>query len=249
MYSVLCTMMIFFVVIEIQLMQLKLQNLIYRPESESVQGIVFIIRMFGPNETALDVQNVQSTFKKLNFAAYVQCDPTAHQIVDLVKAATMCRYTSRYKYICFYFTGHGGRNKNGQLFIKDIQINGYNSVILNIEEYIIMPLRSLDSLIRLFFFDCYDKTSGNDSPNHPKVVSGELIVFSSSEKQSSFGIRTNEGNFTNYLCKNLQKNLPLTEVLAITSYQIKHKQIHQEPLLTILNKDEFERIILYTGES
>ncbi len=247
----------FFALIEVELKHLELQNLINRPEYESIQGIIFIIGMFGPNETSIDVQNVQSTFKKLNFATYIERDPTAQQISDLVKAATMCQYASSYKYICFYFAGHGGRDKDGQLYIKGLQLNKANPVILHIEEYIIKPLRSLGNLIRLFWFDCYDQMSddhvsflNNDSPNNPTVHSGELIAYSSSEEHSSFGDHTKGGVWTYYLCKYLQKNLPITEVLSLTSDQIKHENINQA-LLTIWNKHEFEfeRIISHTGES
>ena len=234
-------------------MKSKVQNCLNVSQFHSIQGIIFIIGMFGPNGTSNDVQNVESTFKKLNFATYVERDPTAQQISDLVKAATMCQYASSYKYICFYFAGHGGRDKDGQLYIKGLQLDKANPVIIHIEEYITKPLRSLGNLIRLFFFDICQTSGkgvpfrGNNTPvENPKAVSGELIAYSSSEGQTSFGDRTKGGIWTYYLCKTIKKNLPITEVLAITADIVKDERNKSQEPITLCDI-EFDKIVLNQG--
>ena len=232
--------------------QLKIQNRINEPEYERAKGMIFIIGIYGADGTALDVENIESTFKRLNFAVYIERDPTAKQITELVKAASMCQYTYRYKYICFYFAGHGGRDKNGQLFIRGLQLNESNPTILHIEDFIIKPLRCLENYIRFFFFDCCQKSGNgipyrnNGSPNNPKVHSNELIAYSSSEGQSSFGDQNKGGIWTYYFCKNLKKNVPITEVLSLTADEVKSKRENFQEPVTICDK-VFHNVVLKQG--
>ena len=231
--------------------QLKIQNRINEPEYERAKGMIFIIGIYGADGTALDVENIESTFKRLNFAVYIERDPTAKQIAELVKAASMCQYTYRYKYICFYFAGHGGRDKNGQLFIRGLQLNESNPTILHIEDYVMKPLRCLENYIRLFFFDCCQKSGNgipyrnNGSPKNPKVHSNELIAYSSSEGQSSFGDRNKGGIWTYYFCKNLKKNVPITEVLSLTADKVKQIRKNSQEPITLCNS-EFGKVVLKT---
>ena len=67
-----------------------------------------------------------------------------------MKAAAVCDYPAGYKYIAFYFAGHGGRDKSGKLFVKGLQLDKSNPEILHIEEYITEPLKGLRRFTRLF---------------------------------------------------------------------------------------------------
>ena len=200
----------------------------------------------------MDVENIASTFKRLNFAIYIERDPTAKQIDELVKAVTMCQYPCKYKYVCFYFAGHGGRDQNGQLFIRGLQLNEFNPTILHIEDYVIKPLRCLENIIRLFFFDCCQKSGNgvpfrnNGSPKNPKVHSNELIAYSSSEGQSSFGDRMKGGIWTHYFCRNVKKNVPITEVLSMTADKVKKNRNNSQEPITLCDS-EFEKLILNKG--
>ena len=125
----------------------EIENRAKEPKYNGAEGIIFIVGIFGADGTANDVENVSSTFKELNFAIYIEQNPTSGLIAGLMKAAAVCDYPARYKYIAFYFAGHGGRDKSGKLFVK-----GLNPEILYIEEYITEPLKGLERFTRLFFF-------------------------------------------------------------------------------------------------
>ena len=80
--------------------------------------------IYGADGTAKDVENVEATFKHLNFATFLERDPTSAQIASLINAAAACKYPDGYKYIAFYFAGHGGREEStGKLFINGLQLN------------------------------------------------------------------------------------------------------------------------------
>ena len=190
----------------------------------------------------------------MNFAVYIERDPTSEQMALLMKAAAECTYPTRYKYIAFYFAGHGGRDQAGKLFVKGLQPNKSDPEILHIEEFIIEPLKGLNKFIRLCFFDCC-QTIGNGTPfrdeddkkiENPNPHPGILIAYSTSDGQKSFGDRTNGGIWTYFLCKNLREAQTLQKVLCKTFDDVaKIKKQFQEP--TTICSDEVFQIVLNQG--
>ena len=88
----------------------QIHNRTHEPAFQRAQGIIFIVGVYGADGTAKDIENVEATFKELNFAVYTERDPPSFQIACLTRAAATCQYPYRYKYIAFYFAGHGGRD-------------------------------------------------------------------------------------------------------------------------------------------
>ena len=223
----------------IELKKKKIQNCMSEPHFRGSQGIIFIVGIYGADGTAKDVENLESTFRELNFTTYTERDPTSAEIAVLIQAIAQCEYPYRYKYVAFYYAGHGGMDASGKLFIKPLQLDEARPEILNIEEYVIEPMKSLD-LTRLFFFDCYQNQakgtaysarSGGPITKKPKPHSSTLIAYATSEGQKSFGDRKNGGIWTYHLCRNLKKDLPLVTILAKTYEDvIKTREKFQEPL-------------------
>ena len=232
----------------------QIRNRIHEHDFQRAQGIIFIVGMYGADGTAKDVENVEATFKELNFAVFIERDPTSHQIACLTRAAAECQYPYRYEYVAFYFAGHGGRDKStGKLFIKGLQLDESNPEILDMEEFIVQPLKEIKRLKKLCLFDCCQTLgdgrvyrSGNIDSQDPKPVPGMLIAYSSNEGQKSFGDNSKGGVWTYHLCKNLKKKQPITKVLARTSDDVtKLRKEFQEPV-TICS-DEFHSVVLVSG--
>ena len=171
-----------------------------------------------------------------------------------MKAAAECEYPSRYRYIAFYFAGHGGRDESGKLFIEGLQLDPNNPEILHIEEFIIEPLKNLNQFNRLFFFDCC-QTTGKGTPfrdggkpaQNPKPHPGILIAYSSSHGEKSFGDRRNGGIWTYYLCKNILKTEKIGEVLKKTYNDVRKKKHFQKPM--IFCPDEMLNVVLKSGKN
>ena len=219
---------------------MKIENRMSEPHFKRSQGIIFIVGIYGADGTAKDVENVENTFRELNFTTYTERDPTTAEIALLVKATAQCDYPYRYRYVAFYYAGHGGMDESGKLFVKPLQLHESKPEMLHIEEYIIEPLNSLQ-LTRLFFFDCCQTESkattyysARDSGlimKKPKPHPGTLIAYATSEGQKSFGDRTDGGIWTYNLCKNLKKDLPLVTILAETYEDVvKTREEFQEPM-------------------
>ena len=216
------------------------------PDFKRAQGIIFVIGIFGADGTAKDVENIERTFKELNFCTYMERDPTAAEIIVLIKAAAKCQYRDGYQFVAFYFAGHGGSDEFGELFIIPQQAvdSKPGGDLLHIEKCIVEPLKCLNDqgITRLFLFDCcqvqgkathtmYSSRNIGQDVKRPKLHPGELIAYATSHGQKSFGDQTNGGIWTYHLCKNLQKDLPLVTILAETYDEIVQKmKDFQEPM-------------------
>ena len=215
----------------------KIENRMSEPEFNRAHGIIFIVGIFGADGTAKDVENVESTFRELQFAVYIERDPTSEEIAHLMAAAAKCTYPYRYRYVAFYFAGHGGRDESGKPYIKGLQAQESMDKILHIEEYIINPLKEL-SLTRMFFFDCCQSQGtgnayrdSNTIVKNPKPHPGELIAYATSEGKKSFGDQNHGGIWTYHFCKNLMKSDSIVSVLAQTYDDVvKERNDFQEPM-------------------
>ena len=229
----------------VELKKTKIMNRMSEPDFKKAQGIIFVIGIYGADGTAKDVENIERRFKKLKFCIYTERDPTAAEIIILIKAAAKCDYPYRYRYVAFYYAGHGGSDEFGELFITPQQaVNSNPGVeVLYIEKYIVEPLNCLKDrdLTRLFFFDCcqsqgkathtmYSPRDSGQVVKKTKQHPGVLIAYATSDGQKSFGDQTNGGIWTYHLCKNLKKDLPLVTILAETYDEIvKKRESFQEP--------------------
>ena len=234
----------------------QIENRTHEPAFQRAQGIIFIVGVYGADGTAKDVENVEATFKELNFAVFIERDPPSFQIACLLKAAAACQYPYRYKYIAFYFAGHGGRDEStGKLFIKGLQLDESNHEILHISEFIVQPLKEIKRLKKLCLFDCCQTASSGKAYRNASMTAQDLktfpemlIAYSASEGQKSFGDNTKGGIWTYHLCKNLKKKEPITKVLSMTSDDVTMlRKDFQEPVTVCL--DEFNDIILNSGTS
>ena len=125
-----------------------------------------------PGGTDEDANKVYKTFRnELNFAAYRCENFSCTNLVYLIEAAAKFgNYPLGYKFIAFYYAGHGGIDKSGREFvIPSQQTRGGTKSVLYIKGDIISPLTCESAAkIRdkrffkkhkknrksLFFFDC-----------------------------------------------------------------------------------------------
>ena len=108
---------------DLKKMKQRIANLF--KERQECQGIAFVIGIHGPAGTDVDIDNVCSTFSDLNFAVWRERDITCADLACLVKAAASHKYPS-YKYVAFYFAGHGG-SVNGHPFVVPMKLKGDGS--------------------------------------------------------------------------------------------------------------------------
>ena len=212
----------------------------YRKKPDA-KGIAFIVGIYGADGTDEDVRNMSSTFEELNFAVFTEKDPTCTQLACLVKAAATVRYPLNYKFITFYFAGHGGINDSGSPYVIPMQLEGEDRKILHVEEDIVSAFDGTKRTC-LFFFDCClssgTSLQGPGSHNLSKKVKappGCLIAYATNIGFKSAGDKIRGGVWTHYLCKHLRdpQPLPITTILAKTHDDvIKERKDFQPPLFT-----------------
>ncbi len=206
---------------------------------EKPQGMIFIVIMHGAPGTNKDLQKVQSTFEHpdINFAILPTQSPTSARLSALIVAASKYEYPLNYKFIAFYFSGHGGTDKDKNAFVKTLDQKVF------IEQSIIEPLKSIER-IRLFFFDCcrnqpttgaknVDAARSGDTSSAPPIVKracpeGEVIAYAVSIGQKAYGDRIKGSGWTRCLCDNIMVPDPIVTVLAKTNDDMQ-KLGHQKP--------------------
>ena len=189
--------------------KLKIDNLTQEHRFAKSKGIIFVVGIFGPDGTAEDAENITCTFKESKFAVFSERDLTAEKIACLVQAAAECRFPYKYRYIAFYFAGHGGTDESGKPFIRGLQTDASKKENLDIDKFIITPWKGL-KLARLFFFDCCQSAGSGTAfrsddgvvKKRPKSYPGELVAFASNRGKKATGNVTTGGVWTHYLCKN-----------------------------------------------
>ena len=214
------------------------------------QGIMFIVGMYGAPGTDVDVKTVQSTFEhtNINFAILPIQSPTSAQISALIAAASNYGYPFWYKFVAFYFCGHGGIDNNRNPFVQTLS----EGRVL-IEPSIIEPLKSIEK-IRLFFFDCclsqpsptagtrsVDTARSDDTSSAPPIIKrnctqGEVVAYAVSKGQKAYGDQKEGGYWTQRLCVNIKVPDPIVTVLAKTNREVQ-KAGGQTPL-TVFNVDD-----------
>ena len=231
--------------------KLRIDNLTQEHMFAHTKGIIFVVGIFGADGTAEDVENITSTFKELKFAVFSERDLTAEKIACLVAAGAEFKFPYKYRYIAFYFAGHGGTDESGEPFIQGLQTDASKKEILHIYDFIVTPWKGLQ-LTRLFFFDCCQSAGSgtefrgdNDVvKKKPKDYPGEVVAFASNTGKKASGSVTSGGLWTHYLCKNLRKPQPITTVLALTFEDVrKVQEDFQEPFF----QATIGALVLYEG--
>ena len=210
---------------------------------------MFIVGMFGAPGTDVDVKKVQTTFEHhdINFAILPIQSPTSAQLSAMIAAASKYGYPYHYTFVAFYFSGHGGTDKDG----KNPFVQTLSEGRVFIEQSIIEPLKSIEK-IRLFFFDCclsqpsttgarsVDTARSDDTSSAPPITKrsctqGEVVAYAVSKGQKAYGEQDEGGEWTRRLCVNILKPDPIVTVLAKTNGEVK-KANGQTPL-TVFNVD------------
>ena len=192
--------------------------------------------MYDAAGTDVDVDNVSSVFMdELNFAVFIEKDPTCTQLACLVKAAATVRYPLNYKFITFYFAGHGGINDSGSPYVIPMQLKREDGKVVRVEEDIISAFAGVKQTC-LFFFDCcLSGTSQQHSLTQVKAPPGCLIAYATNIGHKSTGDKIRGGVWTHYLCKHLRDPQPLsiTTILDKTHDDvIKERKDFQPPLFS-----------------
>ncbi len=196
--------------------------------------------MYGAAGTDVDVKKVQSTFEHpdINFAILPTQNPTSARLSALIAAASKYEYPFRYKFVAFYFSGHGGTDKDGNPFVQTLSEGR-----VFIEPSIIEPLKSIER-IRLFFFDCclsqpttgarsVDTARSGDTSSAPPIIKcnhpqGEVVAYAVSKGQKAYGDPKEGGEWTRRLCDNILIPDPIVLVLAKTNDDMQESG-HQRP--------------------
>ena len=203
------------------------------------QGLIFVVAGAGnPSGTDVDVDSIGKIFRdELNFAIYCIKNPSHPELACLIKAAAEVRYPLNYKFIAFYYAGHGGIDKSCREFV----LPDNTKRKLNIKDDIISPLaaftqypRSKSHLYKdrkcLFFFDCcLNYSPGLDVHGTKKVFNLQspqdcLVAYATSNNHKAGGNATYGGLWTHHLCQRLKTRDLLSVILDHTVEDVKDDQ-------------------------
>ena len=214
-------------------MKQKLRNRYKR--NRKAQGIVFVIGIYGPAGTDVDVKNISSTFEDLNFAVMDQTDLTCAEIACLAMAAASEKFVD-YKYIAFYFAGHGGIDEYKRSFILPMKTDGKERLF--IEENVLSYFKDVNKGC-LFFFDCCLSSSSSESTqdSQPSPIKGFklrapikcLVAYATSTDHKSQGTKDGGGVWTRNLCERLKEELSISDILDQTHDAVYEKLEGEQP--------------------
>ena len=210
-------------------------------KNPQAKGLAIVIGISGPPGIDDDVQNVSSTFKKdLEFAVWPHTDTVLEELACLLQVAAEFNYPISYKFIVFYYAGHGGSDDGHGYVIpaEDEQYDETNNKLF-IDEGIVSPFRPINApnladRYRLFFFDCCLNESRKRGPGTPKLPTKPkkmnipshgkcLVAYSTSMTFVATGDTGLGGMWTRHLCDNLKLDHPITTILDITYDEVAEK--------------------------
>ena len=194
------------------------------------QGIVFIEEMSSAAGANKDGRKMEIVFEKLNFAVFRMTNLPANRMKALTRAIAAVAFPKLkkfYKYIAFYFAGHGGINRsNGGSFIQAVkQGNESDRVYVSSEIINVIQLGQKEKRL-LFFFDCCMSVAPEDGRDPPDInVTGSniLVARASSFGEKSFGVKDGGGFWTSTLCKYLGQDELLIKILDDTNIEVRNK--------------------------
>ena len=192
--------------------------------NHEAQGIIFVIGILGPAGISVDIENVSSTFKGLNFVVWEARDYTYADIACLLHAATTTTLPG-IKFIAFYYAGHGGIDEYGRSFILPMKEKDGEERLF-IEENILSSFKNARKHC-LFFFDCRLSSSTQSSistlPHPPAKPIHSLVAYATSPGYVTMGDR---GLWTRTLCEKLREPLSLSDILDQTYDVVSHDQTY-----------------------
>ena len=203
----------------------------------TANGIAIIIGISGPEGIELDIKNMSSTFEELNFAVFSRSDLTSFELVSLLNVASNFVYPLSYKFIVFYFAGHGGVD-NGQAYVLPLQLQETkDSEKVYIQQSIVSQFSSeqspsLQYRFRILLFDC---CLTSPSMRHDPSIKSEkfsieahggcLVAYATSRSYKSEGNMKRGGLWTHHLHQNLKLPLPISVILDRTHDAVKNESI------------------------
>ena len=190
------------------------------------QGIAFIEEMSSATGSNKDGSKMEKAFEKLNFAVFRMTNLPANNMKALTQAIAEVKFPIVYKYIAFYFAGHGGINKNGDSFIQAVQQGNESDRVYISKDIINVIQRGQKAKRLLFFFDCCMSLAHNDGKDPPPNInvtgSNTLVARASSFGEKSFGTK-NGGFWTNSLGEHIGDDNLLIAILDVVNSEVRKK--------------------------
>ncbi len=194
---------------------------------------MFIVGMSDARGTEKDILEMQNVFARLNFALFLEHNLTANDMRNLAKAiAAYPDFPEAifYKYIAFYYAGHGGITPNGDAVLKPVQDSNEREFVF-VERDIIRPIETgLKKKCLLFLFDCClsvaSGVAGTPDLNIRSIHSSSLVAYASSLGEKAFGDK-NGGYWTKTLVKHLERNERLVTILSDVNIEVR-KEYNQK---------------------
>ena len=190
------------------------------------QGIAFIEEMSSAAGSNKDGSKMEKAFEKLNFAVFRMTNLPANNMKALTQAIAEVKFPIVYKYIAFYFAGHGGINSNGDSFIQAVQQGNESDRVYISKDIINVIQRGQKAKRLLFFFDCCMSLAHNDGKDPPPNInvtgSNTLVARASSFGEKSFGTK-NGGFWTNSLGEHIGDDNLLIAILDVVNSEVRKK--------------------------
>ena len=199
------------------------------PEKKGLALIMGITTPDAPAGVKNDIDNMAKTLESLDILIWRAENACLYGITAMLKVMSEYNFPSAYKFIIFYFSGHGG-SVDGHPFIFT-QDNEDDDNKLFVKEGIIDHLLPRNtpkidkSVHRIFLFDCC--LVDNTIKKHGQVTRQEdfsippqgnvLVAFATSLTAVARADPNKGGVWTRFLTKNIEEvDLPLTVVLDLT---------------------------------
>ena len=178
----------------------------------NAQGIIFVIGLFGPAGTDVDVERMSSIFHDdLTFAVYREKVLTCADLACLVKAAAEYdEYPKSYRFIAFYYAGRGGIDSVSEYLLP---MHLRRGDVLYIDDHILSPFTIGNRGDRkvLCFIDCCLSIRGDQKKEFNLMAPRNGLVAYVTSKLG--GDKIYGGLWTRYLCKHLTRAESLSTIL------------------------------------
>ena len=187
-------------------------------EARGIGLIVAAKETSRPEQSDNDAGTMMGTFEDLGFATIIDDTVTCENLLALVKGVADFSYSTFYKFFAFYYTGYGGCDSNGRVYL----ILGDERVYLDWIVFLFSK-RRYKQLPCIIFVQLYVKDSDVKEPL-PLIMLpnyNNTVVAVSDLNNASIGSDTNGGIWTQHLCDNINKHdLPITTILDLTQHQL-----------------------------
>ena len=194
------------------------------------QGMIFLVAMSSAKGANKDIDRMAGIFGELNFAVFPMPNLLANELKDLSQAIAGFQFpqTRFFKYVAFYFAGHGGINRsNGDSFIQAVKPRHESDRVYISSDIINVIQLGQKEKCLLFFFDCCMSLAPDDGKDALPTInftrSNILVARAASFGEKSFGTKDGGGYWTSTLCKYLGDNDLLVAILTKTKSDVEKK--------------------------